>query len=446
MPPVFKAPKLPLAVLCLFLSAPVGLAADTAIAAPSDAWWSAHGQTTAIAQYHPPFYARYSGANSLGDGNQFDPSFTVTLFLGARIMPGLEAYLDPELSAGSGFSGTTGLADFPNGEISKVGSPRPAVKVARAYLQWELGFGGPTETLASAANQVPETRDLSRLTLLAGKFSLSDFFDVNSYAQDARSQFLNTGLIDNGAWDFAADTFGYTDGLYAELNQRAWALRFAEVQEPAVANGAVLDSDLEHAHSENLEAEGRWWAWTHPGKLRFLTFWNRADMGNYRVSLAAPASDGVNIHDSEVPGTLKYGFGLNLEQEITASLGLFSRVGWNNGQTETWAFMEIDQDASVGCQLQGDAWGRPQDHCGLAYVISGLSAPHLEYLAAGGYGFIIGDGALDYAPEQVIETYYSWCPVDGLTLSPDYQFFDHPAYNQARGPVDVFSLRIHYEL
>jgi high affinity Mn2+ porin len=440
MTSLFDLRKILLAVLVL--AGPAPLIADDS----PNAWaWSGHFQATVIPEYHPPFHAQYSGTNSLGDGPQFATSLTSTLFLGARLLPGLEFYFDPELSAGGGLNGTIGVADFPNGEVSHVGSPQPHFNAARVYLQWVLGLGGPTEALESDVNQVAGIRDISRLTFLAGKFSLGDFFDDNSYSHDPRSQFMNWGLMDNGAWDYSADTHGYTDGFYSELNMAAWALRFAGVQEPTVANGGTLDSDIARANSENLEAEGRWSAWEHPGKLRFLSFWNHADMGNYRVTLDTPSYD-MNIVDSRVPGTLKYGMGLDFEQEITKSLGFFSRAAWNNGQTESWAFTEVDQCASGGIQLQGDAWGRSQDHFGLAYVISGLSAPHEEYLAAGGYGFIIGDGALAYAPEQVVETYYSWVPAPGLSLSPDYQFLCNPAYNQARGPVHVVSLRIHYEI
>jgi high affinity Mn2+ porin len=439
---LFDVRKLVWFALGLVLVAPSFLVADE----PEGAWaWSGHFQATAIPEYHFPFPAQYSGMNSLGDGPQFATSLTSTLFLGARLCPGLELYFDPELSAGGGLNGTVGVADFPNGEVSHVGSPQPHLNVARLYLQWVLGLGGPTETVESDANVVAGVRDVSRLTLLVGKFSLSDFFDDNSYSHDPRSQFMNWGLMDNGAWDYSADTHGYTDGLYTELNMASWALRFAEVQEPIVANGAVLDNDIVHSHSENLEAEARWSSWEHPGVLRALGFWNHADMGNYTVTLDTPAY-GMNIVDSRVPGTLKYGFGLNFEQEITKSLGFFSRAGWNNGQTESWAFTEVDQCASAGFQLTGDAWGRTQDHFGLAAVISGLSGPHEDYLAAGGYGFILGDGALDYAPEQATETYYSWVPVTGLSVSPDYQFLRNPGYNQARGPVHVVSLRVHYEI
>jgi high affinity Mn2+ porin len=407
--------------------------------------WDGHFQVTAVPQYHPAFRAPYSGANSLDPSPEFDTSLTSTLFLGARILPGLELYCDPELVGGSGFSGTSGLADFPNGEIFRVSQAYPQVNVARLYLQWVLGLGGGVEDVAGAANQLPGPRPRSRLTLAAGDFSLTDFFDDNAYSHDPRSQFLNWSLMDNGAWDYAADTHGYTAGFYAELTLPGWALRAAEAEEPTTANGAVLDNDVIHARSENLEAEGRWSLGAHPGALRALGFWNHADMGSYTVSLASAAS-APDITQSRARGNEKYGFGWSFEQEILQDLACFSRAGWNNGRTETWAFTEIDQSASAGLALSGGAWKRDQDHAGLAYVISGLSDAHLEYLAAGGHGFIVGDGALRYAPEQVLEAYYSWCPVQGLTLSPDYQYFQNPAYNQARGPVHVLSVRAHFEL
>jgi high affinity Mn2+ porin len=407
--------------------------------------WTDHFQATVVPQGHPGFSAPYSGMNSLGDTPALDTSLTSTLFLGLRLLPGFELYFNPELQAGSGFNGTTGLADFPNGEIYRVSSPYPALNLSRLYVQWVIGLGGGTEGIEDDANQIAGSRAVSRLTLVAGKFSLNDYFDDNTYSHDPRSQFLNWALMDLGAWDYAADTRGYTEGIYAEFNQASWAVRFAEVLEPKEANGEAMDLDVLHAHSENLEIESRWSGATQPGKLRLLAFCNHADMGSYRATLDSP-SDGEDISDTQAVGRIKYGFGLNLEQSLSKNLGIFSRISWNDGQTETWAFTEIDRSGSVGFQWNGESWRRPLDHAGLAYIISGLSPEHEEYLAAGGYGFIIGDGALNYAPEQVLEAYYSLGIFKGLTASPDYQFFRNPAYNQDRGPVHVFSLRVHYEI
>ncbi len=407
--------------------------------------WTSHFQATTVSQYHPSFTAPYSGPNSLDPKSEYDTSLTSTLFLGMRVAPGLELYVNPELQAGSGFSGTTGLAAFPNGEIYRVSTPYPALNLSRLFAQWVIGLGGAVETVDDDVNQVAGSRAVDRLTLVAGKFSLNDYFDQNAYSHDPRSQFLNWALMDNGAWDYAADTRGYTEGVYAELNRAAWAVRFAEVLEPTEANQETRQWNVFLAQSENLEVETRWAGGSHPGKLRLLAFCNHADMGNYAAALGA-SGGAPDVVATRSAASVKYGFGLNLEQQLTPDLGLFMRAGWNDGHTETWAFTEIDRSASAGLQFSGAAWNRPLDHAGLATIVDGLSPWHEAYLAAGGSGFILGDGALDYAPETVLEAYYSVAQVRGVTLSPDYQFFENPAYNRARGPVNVFSLRFHYEI
>jgi high affinity Mn2+ porin len=407
--------------------------------------WAGHWQATVVPQWHDNVPAAYSGKASLWTEAEERTSLTSTLFLATRLMPSLELYVDPELSGGSGISGTQGVAGYPNGEIYRVSDPYPAVSLARAYLQWTVALGGATEPVESDQHSLAGARSISRAVLRAGKFSLNDFFDDNTYSHDPRTQFLNWALMDVGAWDYAADTRGYTMGLCVELDHDNWALRFAEVQVPSSANGPDLDRDIIHARSENLEADAPWTLGGQAGAARVIGYWNHADMGNYSQTLTTPAF-GMDVTRSRSVGALKYGFGLNLEQGLAKDTGLFARLGWNDGATETWAFTEIDRSASAGLQMGGPLWGRERDRLGLAYLMNGLSDAHRDYLAAGGYGFIIGDGALNYAPEQIIEAYYSWSPWAGLTLSPDFQWVRNPAYNQDRGPAAFYALRAHFEI
>lgn len=427
----------------LFLAAPTYADADDS---NTSAWaWDGHFQSTVIPQGHGPFDARYNGGNSLFDRTEVDASLTSTLFLGTRLLPGLELYVDPELTGGNGLSDTRGIAGFPNGEISHVNNPALQVNVARAYIQWTLGLGSAMESVASDQNQLAESRALSRLTLAAGKFSLTDFFDANTYSHDPRNQFLNLSLEGMGAWDYAADVRGYTQGIYGELDESWGTLRFAEVLLPTAANGPDLDNDIVHTRSTNVEADRPWTLAGRTGALRLLGYLNQAPMGDYRETLDTP-SDNLNVSASSSPGAKKYGLGLNLEQQISGSSGVFLRLSWNDGATQTWAFTEIDRSASLGTQISGALWGRGQDRMGIGLAVDGLSPSHEEYLAAGGYGFIIGDGALNYGLEQIAELYYDWNVIGGLSLSPDFQFVLNPAYNRDRGPVEIYGIRAHFEI
>lgn len=420
------------------------LIAFASVAAASDEVWSLHGQDTVVTQGHGSFTSPYSGQNSLNPGNEIRTSETGTLFLGRRLWSSGAMYVNPEISAGSGFSHTQGIAGFPNGEIYRVDTPAPKLNLARLYVVQTFGFGDEKEQIEPDKNQLASTVSARRLTVIGGKFSLSDFFDGNAYSHDPRTQFMNWSLMDNGAWDYAADTRGYTWGIYLEYNDPRWAVRFCRVLMPTVANGLELDTDTANAYGDNLEFESRHTWWEHPGKVRVLAYWNHAHMGNYANATFNP------IYNTDITQTRRYsskwGWGLNFEQEITSDLGLFSRIGWNDGHNETWVFTEIDRTASIGVSLKPAFIGRPQDTLGAAFVINGLSSEHADYLNAGGLGFLIGDGRIGYAPEQILESYYLWTPFTHFGATLDYLFVNHPAYNADRGPVSVFSARLHYEI
>ena len=435
-------------VLLFFILGGLGLgshgvwADDTDTFAPQE--FSLHFQATLLPDYHGSFPAQYSGPFSLKNTPELNASFTTTFFAGWNPWSGGFLYANPEVSAGSGFSGVDGLADLPNGEISKVGSPDPTPNLARIYVQQVFGFGGDTENIDDDQNQVAVKQDISRLTLTLGKFSLNDFFDNNAYAHDARTQFINLGLVDNLAWDYAADTHGYTWGAMAELNQKDWALRFCSAMMSTVANGPLYDANLSQARADNAELEWRYSLDSHPGRVRLLAYINHARMGSYADALASGVAPPVITQSAAYRE--KVGFGLNFEQELAANLGGFLRLGWNDGQTESFELTAVDETASLGAVLKNPFAGRPDDQVGLGFIISGLSSVHEAYLAAGGTDFLLGDGALDYGPERVAEIYYLFKVNQPLALTLDLQGVNNPAYNQARGPVGIVSGRIHMEL
>jgi high affinity Mn2+ porin len=403
-----------------------------------------HLQATTVTQGHPSFTSPYSGVNSLTGSGETKTSFTTTLFAGYSPWKNGSLILNPEVSAGEGLSKTHGVAGFPNGEIYRVDTPGAKLYLSRIYLQQIFELGGETEVLADSKNQLAAKVDRRRITLIGGEFSLNDFFDDNLYSHDPRTQFLNWSLMDNGAWDYAADTRGYTWGFYTEYNEPNWAIRFASVLQPKEANGLDMDLHLWEVFGDNLEYEYRYILDGHPGKARVLGYLNRAHMGNYAETLANP-SFGEDITLTR-ENRLKYGFLLNLEQEVSARLGSFLRIGWADGNNETWIFTEVDQTASLGLSLKGSSWNRSDDTVGLAAIVNGLCKNHADYLSSGGYGFLLGDGHLNYAPEEIVESYYlfQWARQFGVTA--DFQFVNHPGYNSDRGPAGIISARLHYEI
>jgi high affinity Mn2+ porin len=401
-----------------------------------------HFQFTTISQYHPAFYAAYSGQNSLSPNAEQETSVTATVFAGIRLWRGASFYFNPELSGGNGFSGVTGIAGFTNGETPRIGTPASSITIARGYFQQSVALSNAeNEHIPDGQNQLALDLPKDRLTITLGKYALSDFFDNNSYSHDPRGQFENWALMENGAWDYPANTHGYTYALTLEAKIGDWSARASTAAEPTEANGPTLEY-RDGAHGETIEIEHRQTIDDHPGVIRLLLFNNTADMGNYDLALSNPKYD-TNVVNTRQLGRNKYGIGVNVEQEIATNIGSFMRVGWNDGRNETWAFTEIDRTATLGISLNGALWKRASDVAGIAGVVNGLSDDHRRYLAAGGYGFIIGDGALNYAPETILEAYYLIALTDAFALTADYQFVANPAYNADRGPVNVFGARAH---
>jgi high affinity Mn2+ porin len=406
--------------------------------------WSLHFQATSIGQQHGWFWSLYEGENSLPSNPEHRVSVTGTVFLSERLNRHWDFVIDPEIAGGRGFGAVTGIAGFPNGEIPRVASATPTLYLARGYVRYTVGIGGEVEHLESAPNQAPGIVPVSRFSWITGKFAITDFFDNNSYSHDPRTQFMNWSLMYNGAWDYPADVRGYTIGTFQELEMRNWAFRAATVMEPTEANGPTLDTRVGRNRGLALEFERRNTIAGRHGALRVLAFENKEHAGTYREALhLSPVAPTLGATRRD--GVAKYGFGLNVEQALSQDVGVFGRYGWNDGKTETWAFTEIDRSLSGGLAFKGARWGRRNDTVGLAAVRNYLSGDHRAFLAASGYGFIIGDGRLNYRPEQIVECYYAVPLKAGWTITGDFQRITNPAYNRDRGPVSVQTIRLHWE-
>jgi high affinity Mn2+ porin len=405
--------------------------------------WNWHVQNTDIVQGDPGFPAKYSGPNSLGSGGETKETASLNLYGGVRLWNGAEAHVDGLVWQGFGLSKTYGVEGFPSGEAFKAGTKSPNIDMARLFIRQTFGFGGEQESVEDDQLTLAGKQDVSRLTITLGRMSVKDIFDNNAYANDPRTQFMNWALMANEAWDYPADPLGYITGLAVELNQPKWAARYGFFQMPSRANGAAIDPNVLEAWGMVTELERRYSIGDHPGTLRFLAYLNHADMGSYAAAVDDPNLDANITLTREY--RYKYGFGLNFEQEIAKDIGVFSRVGWSDGQTEGWVFSDVDRTATAGLSVKGELWSRTNDTVGLAGVANGISKVHQDFLAAGGDGILAGDGALNYGWEKILETYYNCGITKAIQMTVDYQFIANPAFNRDRGPVSVFGARLHWE-
>jgi high affinity Mn2+ porin len=419
---------------------------DGRTALPEPTNWNAHAQTTLLASAYPAIRSPYEGTNSPPGGGQGRETWTTTAFLGWRLWQGGEFYFNPELAQGFGLNSTLGLAGFANGEAQKAGAAFPKIRPQRYYLRQTFGLGGEQEEIADGANQLPGKRDIDRITVIVGRFAVGDFFDGNSYAKDPRLDFMNWAMWSSAAYDFPADLPGYTRGAVVEFNRKDWAVRAGLFQVPSAPNSDVLTFKT---GGTVVEFEERHAIFDRPGKLRLGIFANRGNTGNYRDALAISAADPtLDINDVIVGirrDNLKSGFYLNAEQQIAEDVGLFARASWNDGRNEILSFTDIDRSVSGGLSVRGSHWGRPNDTVGFGGAINGLSGSHRDFLAAGGLGLLIGDGRLNYSNERILETYYAYVIDKNFTFTADYQLVVNPAYNADRGPVSIFSGRLHGE-
>jgi high affinity Mn2+ porin len=400
-----------------------------------------HYQATVATQFHPTFHASYSGSNSMRPREEGATSIVTDLFLGARVWTGSEIWFQPELSGGRGL----GVAAFPSGEVYRVGDPTPAVKPARLFLRQVVGLGGGEVAVEAGPNQLQGRRDRDALTLTIGKVAIPDFVDKVPYASDPHTQFESWGLFASAGYDYPADTRGYTWGVAGDLSLDWWSVRAGLFLEPKVANQMDLEGRLDRARGVVAEFEGRYELGGRPGAARLLVFLNRAHMGSYRQAFEDPAAN-LDVTATRAFGRTKSGFAASANQELGNGLGAFARASWNDGRNETWAFTEVDQSFGAGAVQAGSRWGRPDDEAGLALVVSGISSLHRRYLAAGGYGFIIGDGGLRYGPEVLGEAYYRLALSHEVAVGLHYQPIVNPAYNRDRGPVQVFTVLVHVAL
>jgi hypothetical protein len=409
------------------------------------------GQANFISQYHPTFTSPYEGPHSLTAEAQDATSRALTLFTGLRLTNSTELLCDVQETGGNGLGEAFGVAGFPNLDVVRNPTLSKAPYIARLMWDQIIPLGKQkvenTRTPFSLFRELPERR----LELRFGKFSMVDFFDLNIYGTDANLQFMNWTVDNNGAYDYAADTRGFTFAAMLEYHDRRWAVRFAEALMPKVANGINLDADVSRARAENIEFEvhGKTIR-QQEGIIRFLTFVNHANMGSYRDAVNNFVNNPSNLTAPDITAhplqtTIKYGFGANFEQPLNNWFGVFGRWGWNEGRHESYAYTEVDQTVEIGAGANGAPWHRKYDRAGAVFVSNGISRDHQEYLALGGLGFLLGDSRLNYGRENIFETYYTLHLWRGIYPSFNLQYINNPGYNRDRGPVVVPSLRLHVE-
>jgi hypothetical protein len=416
--------------------------------ADGDERWNAHVQTTYVRQLKPAFSSPYEGANSLRGVSEASYSATATASFGWRPWRGTELYFDPEAAQGVPFSGLLGLAGFPNGELAKTSGSHPTFYRARLFVRQTFALGGDTDAVASAAHQLAGRVARRRIVVTAGNLSVLDLFDANAYAHDPRTQFLNWALMTHAAYDYPADSRGYSTGAAVEYFDDGWSLRAARFQVPREPNQLRLDTRLGRHYGDQVEL-ARDYRWgMQSGTARLLAFRLRAVMARYDDALALAGQNGdvPTLGPARTTEQSKAGVGVAFEHRLTPDVGLFARWMRADGKTETYAFTEVDRSVSAGVSVGGAAWRRSGDRLGLAMAESALSKAHRAFLSQGGTTFFLGDGRLRYRPEQIIEAYYSAALFEGAALTADWQHLRHPGYNADRGPVNVYGFRFHLEL
>ncbi|HVN94481.1 MAG TPA: carbohydrate porin [Terracidiphilus sp.] len=408
------------------------------------------GQANVILQGYPGFKASYSGPNSLTNWAQSATTHLLTLYSGYQLSQSTEVFADIEDTTGNGVGNESGLAGYVNLDVVRLlqgvpnaNEPYLAQLMIREIIPLTVDREPADRDELDLATSIP-TR---RIEVRFGKMDLTDFFDLNTHGSDSNLQFLNWTVDDNGAWDVASNARGYTDAVIVEFDNHAHSARFAEALMPKTPFSQFLDADLARSHSENLELEARGKHVLHrDGVVRVLGYLNHAPMGSYRVA-NAEYLDGhtatPDIAATRRPGQHRYGFGVNVEQEIASNVGVFARLGWSDGHHEAYCYTEVDRTLEVGGLVRGKSWHRSEDRAGVAFVANGIIAEHQQYLALGGLGIMLGDGGLTYGREKIFETFYTAHLWRGFSVAYDFQHVTDPGYNQARGPVSVSAVRFH---
>jgi len=413
---------------------------------------SFHGQATFVDQGYPSFRSPFQGQNSLpGAGTTRETSDT-TLYAGLKLWQGAEFWANPEIDQGFGLGDTHGVSGFPSAESYKEGATYPYTRIQRAFLRQTINLGGDVEKVDSDVNQFAGTRSSDRLVLTVGRFGVNDIFDTNKYANNPKTDFLNWTLVNTGTFDYAADAWGYTYGAAAEWYKDRWTLRagiFDLSATPTGGNsplGPTLDPTFQQFQMV-AEIEQRYELWEQPGKIKITGFLNRGDAGQYSDAIALALATGQPADISAVRSyTSRPGVSINLEQQVTDSLGIFAKAGWADGNVEPWDFTDDDRTVAGGVSISGKLWGRPDDTVGVAGVFNGISSEHAEFLNLGGLGILVGDGQLTNPGwEKILEAYYSYALTASTRLTLDYQFISNPGFDADRGPVNVFAARVHWQ-
>ncbi len=415
---------------------------DQTPAAPET--FALHAQATMTLQAHPAFASAYRGPQSLDPGARGDETADFTVYAGVRPWAGAEFWINPEIDQGFGLSDTVGVAGFPSGEAYKIGARDPYLKLQRAFLRQTIDLGGASQAVDPDLNQLGGARTADRLVLTAGKLSVGDIFDANSYAHDPRQDFMNWSLIDTGSFDYAADAWGYTYGLAGEWYTGPWTLRAGLFDLSQTPNSAALDARFDQ-YQAVVEVERRYTLHGQAGKAALTGFLTRGRMGAFDDAVALANATGLPANIAAVRRyDSRTGLSLNVEQAVSDQLGLFLRAGEADGAQEPFEFADIDRTIAAGVSQSGKPWGRADDKAALAVVVNDISKAHQAYLDAGGTGILVGDGRLPHpGAETILETYYSLSLARGLRLTADYQFVQNPAYNRDRGPVSILGLRLH---
>lgn len=412
-------------------------------ASPAQQQWNAHVLNSDVVEWHPDFPAQYSGPNSMNHHSESDETIDLDVTAGLRLWTGAEFHLDGLAWQGFGLSHTIGIEAFPSAEAYKIGARVANATFARVFLRQTINLGGATEQIADDPLHLADTVDESRVVLTIGEFSALDIFDNNAYAGDPTSQFLNWAFVGNLVWDYPASSLGFITGLAAELYQPNWRLRYGFFQVPRQSNGLAEDPDYLSGWGMVTEFERRYLWRNHPGAARLLFYANHAHMGSYQDAVDGP----VRPAAIDLTQTYRYKVGvcLNFEQEIFTNVGVFSRLGWSDGENQAWAYTDADRSASLGASVQGGCWNRPLDTYAVAGVVSGLSGVHQQFLQDGGVGILAGDGNLSYGLEKAMETYYSCHLWKSLFVTADFQYVIDPAFNRARGPIPILGGRLHWQ-